>query len=92
MRIRYTHKGYIVTMVYNKNAKKKATNLSVNSDLLVQAKKYNINLSSTLESTLEKVIRDEKEKRWKAENQEFIEAYNKDVEKNGIFGEEYRCL
>lgn len=79
-------------MVYDKTAKKKATNLSINSDLLKQAKDLNINLSSTLESTLEEKIREEKTKNWQEENKDFIEAYNKDVEENGIFGEEYRCF
>ncbi|MEA3288625.1 MAG: type II toxin-antitoxin system CcdA family antitoxin, partial [Campylobacterota bacterium] len=92
MRINYTHKGYCMTMVYDKTAKKKATNLSINSDLLRQAKELNINLSSTFETSLEELIKEEKSKRWEEENKEFIEAYNKRIEEDGIFGEEHRCF
>lgn len=92
MRIENAYKGYVMTMLYDKTAKKKATNLSVNSDLLKKAKEHNLNLSATLEESLEKKLREEKIKSWQEENKEFIEAYNKDVEENGIFGEEYRCF
>ncbi len=81
-----------MTMLYDTNAKKKPTNLSVNSDLLRQAKEYNINLSHTLEETLKEKVRAEKIKRWQEENKEFIEAYNKRIEEEGVFGEEYRCF
>jgi antitoxin CcdA len=81
-----------MTMVYDTKAKKKATNLSINSDLLKQAKECNINLSSTLEATLEEKIRKEKIKKWQEENKEFIEAYNTRIERDGVFGEEYRCF
>lgn len=38
--------------IYDENAIKKASNLSINSDLLRQAKALNINLSATLEAAL----------------------------------------
>ena len=40
-----------MTAFYDKNAKKKATNVSINSDLLEKAKEYKINLSANFEST-----------------------------------------
>jgi len=81
-----------MTMLYDTTAKKKPTNVSINSDLLRQAKEYNINLSGTLEETLKEKVRIEKIKRWQEENKEFIEAYNKDIEENGVFGDEFRCF
>lgn len=81
-----------MTMRQNNTAKKKAVNLSVNSDLLKEAKDMNINLSNMLEKTLEQKIREEKIKNWQEENKDFIEAYNKDVEENGLFAEEHRCF
>ncbi|MEA3353935.1 MAG: type II toxin-antitoxin system CcdA family antitoxin [Campylobacterota bacterium] len=81
-----------MTTVYDKTAKKKATNLSINSDLLRQAKELNINLSSTFETSLEELIKEEKSKRWEEENKEFIEAYNKDIEQNGLFGDGLRSF
>ncbi len=79
-------------MLYDKSAKKKPTNLSINSDLIKKAKEYDINLSSTLEKTLEEKIRQEKIKSWKEENKEFIEAYNKDIEENGVFSDGLRSF
>ena len=77
-------------MIYDKTARKKETNLSINSDLLQIAKDLNINISSTLEKSLEQTVREEKNRRWQEENQDFIEAYNKRVEKNGLFSDEFR--
>ena len=37
-----------MSTLYNTNAPKKPTNLTVNSDLLSQAKDYKINLSATV--------------------------------------------
>ena len=46
-----------MTTIYNKEAKKKATNISINSDLLEKAKNYKINISANVEKTLEELIR-----------------------------------
>ena len=39
---------------YSTQAPKKAANLSLNSELLAEAKRLNINLSATMEKALEK--------------------------------------
>ena len=90
MCIKYTHKGYTMTMVYNKDAKKKNTNLSINSDLLQKAKDNNINLSSTLEKTLEDKLRDKEIQKWQETNKDAIESYNQAIEKRGLFGNNFR--
>ena len=72
-----------MSYVYSIDAPKKATNLSINSDLLRQAKEYGINLSATLEASLEALIRKEKEKRWLEETQDAVEEYNEYIRKNG---------
>ena len=79
-----------MTMRYDKTAKKKATTLSINSDLLAKVKELDINISAVLQETLEQKLVEEKEKRWKKENKEAIKSYNKYVEKHGVFGEEFR--
>lgn len=89
MRMKYTHKGYTMTMVYNKEAKKKNTNLSINSDLLQKAKDNNINLSSTLEKTLENQLRDKEIQKWQDSNKDAIESYNLAIEKRGLFGKNF---
>ena len=78
-----------MTMVYNKEAKKKNTNLSINSDLLQKAKDNNINLSSTLEKTLENKLRDKEIQKWQNSNKDAIESYNQAIEKRGLFGNNF---
>ncbi len=77
---------------YDTTAPKKAANLSINSDLLEQAKALNINLSRTLEQGLEQHIRAEKRKRWQEENREAIDAYNKRVDEYGVFSDGVRSF
>jgi len=81
-----------MTMRYDKTAKKKATTLSINSDLLAKVKELDINISAVLQETLEQKLVEEKEKRWKIENKEAIELYNTNVEKYGVFGDDMRVF
>ena len=66
---------------------KKAVNLSIDSELLRQAREMKINLSQTLEETLEQLLRKERTRRWQEENREAIEAHNRYVEKYGVFND-----
>ncbi len=76
--------------LFDFNAPKKPTNLSVNSDLLKKSKLLGINLSATLEQALtDKLAKVESEK-WAEENKNAIRAYNDFVDENGCFGEEFR--
>lgn len=76
--------------IYNPKAPKKSTNLSINSDLLKQAKQNNINLSKTLEQRLVEMLLEEKRRIWRGENKEAIDAYNRRVETSGIFSDNLR--
>jgi antitoxin CcdA len=76
--------------LYNANAPKKSTNLSINSDLLRQAKDYRINLSKALEQRLVEMLIEEKRREWKEENREAIEAYNRRIEAGGVFSDGLR--
>jgi antitoxin CcdA len=76
--------------VFNLNAPKKPTNVSINSDLLEKAKGLNINLSATLEAALAEQLRAEQRTQWKAENAKAIQAYNNFVEENGVFSDGLR--
>ena len=81
-----------MTMIYDKTARKKATSLTINSDLLQQAKDLKINISNCLEQTLEEKVQEKKVKNWQEENKDFIESYNKDVEENGVFSDHIRLF
>jgi len=76
--------------LYDTNAPKKSTNLSINSDLLRQAKNYHINLSKALEQRLVEMVLEEKRREWKEENRDAIEAYNRRIEAGGVFSDGLR--
>ncbi|SNB47833.1 type II toxin-antitoxin system CcdA family antitoxin [Geobacter sp. DSM 9736] len=78
------------TNFFDSNAPKKSTNLSINSDLLRQAKERRINISQALEQRLVELLREEKSLRWKEENREAIEDYNRRTEAHGTFSDGLR--
>lgn len=71
---------------------KKPTNVSINRDLLEQAKALKINLSATLEEALAEAVREKQQALWKLENREAISAYNQMVEENGTFSDDLRSF
>ena len=75
---------------FNLSAPKKSANLSINGDLLQQAKLLNINLSQTLELHLIEVVRQAQQKLWLAENRSALEDYNRRIEKHGVFSDGLR--
>jgi antitoxin CcdA len=75
---------------YNTNAPKKAANVSINSDLLQQAKLLKINLSATLEEELAHLIRQKRRAQWLEENRPALDDYNAFVEKYGVFSDGLR--
>ncbi len=77
-------------MFFDASAPKKPTNLSINSDLLQQAKEHHINLSQALELRLAEILRDEKRRSWKEENREAVEEYNRRIEARGVFSDGLR--
>jgi len=78
--------------LYDQKAPKKATNLSINSDLLRQARELKINLSSTFEQTLSELIKTKQKENWIASNKEAIQAYNEYVKKNDVFSKNLRSF
>jgi antitoxin CcdA len=71
---------------------KKAVNLTVRTDLLYTAKGYNINLSQTLELALAEEVKKRREIDWLEQNREAIAAYNRHVEKHGLFSDRFRTF
>ena len=72
--------------------KKKAVNVSIQSELLDAARAEDINLSATLEVALADQLRIRRRDRWRTENESAIEAYNSDVDENGSFGDSARSF
>jgi antitoxin CcdA len=90
MRITNVKGGVMSNTFFNPAAPKKSANLSLNADLLQQAKQLNINLSQTLELHLTEIIRQVQRDQWLAENQEALQAYNRRIEKHGMFSDGLR--
>ena len=69
---------------------KKATNITLSADVLSEAKALGINLSQACDQFLRELVRSERERRWQADNAEFIAAYNHSVETEGLPLDDWR--
>ncbi len=81
-----------VHRIYNHDAPKKPANLSINSDLLKKAKDLKINLSATLEESLEEKVRLSAREQWLKTNRKALASLNELAENNGLFSDSYREL
>lgn len=80
----------VIVRNLNSSVAKKSVNLSINAELLSQAKKININLSQTLELQLSEIVRQAQQSQWLAENQGALDDYNRRIESNGEFSDGLR--
>ena len=80
----------VMNSLFDISAPKKATNLSINSDLLAKTRALNINLSATLEQALKHELAHAEASKWAEDNKAAIKAYNTFVQNNGCFGDEFR--
>lgn len=78
--------------LYDNKAPKKATNLSINSELLSKARRLKINLSATLEHALEEELRKAERDNWLKTNKKAINELNELADNNGLFSDAYRDL
>ena len=63
---------------------RKSANLSLSADVLADAKALGINISRECDQFLRERVRREKAMRWQMEHAEFISAYNRTVEAEGL--------
>jgi antitoxin CcdA len=78
---------------YNKEKSlKKATNLTLNTEVLAEAKKLGINISKACDAFLESLVRQEKERLWKLENAKFISEYNQITDEEGLPLDKWRTF
>lgn len=71
---------------------KRATNVSIRSDLLMAAREAGLNLSATLERALMEELAEVQRNRWRQENREAIASYNEHIEKHGVFSDGVRSF
>lgn len=72
------------------NVRKRATNLSLNPDLVNEARRLEVNISEACERGLADEVKKARESKWLEENLPALEAWNKWVRDNGIPYAEYR--
>ena len=69
---------------------KRATNVSLNAELLEAAKDHNVNVSKACERGLADEVAAARRARWLHENAEAMEGWNDYIEKNGLPLAKYR--
>ena len=79
-----------MTTLFDANAPQKATNLSINNDLLIKARSMHVNLSATLERALSQELAKREAQKWQEEHKNGIKAYNEFVEEHGCFSDAFR--
>jgi antitoxin CcdA len=72
------------------SAAKRATNVSLRSDLIEQAKQLDINISEACERGLSEEVARARREAWLEENLPALEAWNQWVRENGMPYAEYR--
>ena len=77
-------------MMSQRQVRKRAVNLFVDTELLEEARRLRINLSETLESRLRTIVRAEREKRWLEENKDAIASINSFIEQHGLLAAKLR--
>jgi len=70
--------------------RKKPVNLSIDAELLAEARAAGTNLSAALEKALRDELRERRWQKWQEENRESIESMNRYVEKHGLLSDKYR--
>jgi antitoxin CcdA len=64
---------------------KRPINLSVNAELLKEARALGLNLSQVLEESLAKIADEKQRDQWLAEIKEAAAIYNRHIERHGVF-------
>ncbi len=71
---------------------KARTNVSIDRELLEAARAQHIKISPLLEDALRARLAQDASARWLEENREAIEAYNAEVEDQGVFSDGLRSF
>ncbi len=72
--------------------RRKSTNLTVDSELLRQAKELDIPLSRTFEEALARKVAEERQKRWQQANADAFDAIERRIERDGLWSDGRRLF
>ena len=85
---KFRHSGHIGQPP--KPGRKRAVNVTVDENVLAEAKQLGLNLSQVLEDELKKRVTEERTRRFQEEHREAFEVRNQFIEKHGIWSAKYR--
>ena len=71
---------------------KRAANLSVDAELLEEAKALNIDLSQTLEKALRTRVREAHGTRWRDENRAALKSYTDYIDRHSVWSDGLRSF
>ncbi len=71
-------------------SRKRAVNLSIDADLVAEAKSAGANMSAVLEAALRTELREVRKRKWQEENRAATESMNDYVRKHGLRYDNYR--
>jgi antitoxin CcdA len=80
----------ISRMATSSPSARRPTNLSLPVALIEDARQLGINLSRACEQGIVAAVKAERERRWKDQNRDAVEDYNRWVEEHGLPLAEYR--
>ena len=69
---------------------RKPTNLSLDPDLIREARSFGVNLSQAAEAGVRRAVAEAKAEQWRRDNAEAVESSNRWVERNGLPLDRYR--
>ncbi len=71
-------------------AGKRAVNVSIDADLVAEAKAFGTNISAVLDAALRAAHRNKRAAMWREENGEAVAAWNDFVQSHGLWADKYR--
>ena len=82
----------MITQVEGVKSAKKPTNVSINQQLLAEAKALEVNISKAAEAGLARAIADRRADLWLAENRAALDSSNAYFDKHGLPLAKYRSF
>ncbi len=73
-------------------SEKRRVRIHLDERLLAEAAELGIDVQALTDEALRRAVKREKDRRWQAEHADVIAWYNDHIERDGIFGEEWRTF
>ncbi len=88
MKVSDVQRGYRATA--NPVRRKARLNITVDADLLDEARKQGLNLSELMESKIAETTKAERARKWREENADAIRQYNEMIDAEGLWSDGLR--